>query len=87
MEQKQILKRAAYTMEVDREEFAIQLKTYRLRQAMTQEQLANAWGCSRYTIMRCERGKNITWETAYKIFARLAVELRKEDTNITNEIV
>jgi hypothetical protein len=28
--------------------------------------------------MRAESGKNITWEMAYKLFAKLSQELKKE---------
>lgn len=65
-------------MDVDKEQFALALKTWRLRQGLTQSQVGEKWGCSRYTIMRAESAKNITWEMAYKMFAKLAVELQKE---------
>ena len=65
-------------MDVDKEQFALALKTWRLRQGLTQSQVGVMWGCSRYTIMRAESAKNITWEMAYKMFAKLAVELKKE---------
>lgn len=65
-------------MDVDKEQFALALKTWRLRQGLTQSQVGEMWGCSRYTIMRAESAKNITWEMAYKMFAKLAVELKKE---------
>lgn len=65
-------------MEADKNEVALALKTWRLRQGFTQKQLAQRWGISRYTIIRAEAAKNITWEMAYKIFAKLTDELRKE---------
>lgn len=65
-------------MDVDKEQFALALKTWRLRQGLTQSQVGEMWGCSRYTIMRAESARNITWEMAYKMFAKLAVELKKE---------
>lgn len=65
-------------MEVDKEQFALALKTWRLRQNLTQKQVGEMWGCSRYTILRAERAKNLTWEMAYRLFAKLANELRKE---------
>lgn len=65
-------------MDMDKQQFAMALKTWRLRQGLTQSQLGERWGCSRYTIIRAERAKNITWEMAYKMFAKLAVELKKE---------
>ena len=65
-------------METDKEQFAMALKTWRLRQRLTQKQLGERWGCSRYTILRAESANNLSWETAYKMFARLSDELRKE---------
>lgn len=65
-------------MEMDRKEFAMALKTWRLRNRFTQEQVATKFGCSRYTIIKAEGAKPITWEMAYRLFARLADELRNE---------
>lgn len=67
------------TMEADREQVAMALKTWRLRQNLTQQQVADMWGMSRFTIMRVENAKNITWMMAYKIFAKLSNELNKEE--------
>lgn len=66
------------SMEVDKESFAMALKTWRLRNQLTQAQVGQRWGCSRYTILRAEQAKNLTWEMAYKLFARLSNELMKE---------
>lgn len=68
-------------MDVNKEEFALALKTWRLRQGYTQKQAGELFGCSRFTIMRAEGAKNVTWEMAYKLFAKLATQLRKEVTN------
>jgi len=65
-------------MDVNRQEFALALKTWRLRNALTQKEVGERWGMSRFTIMRAESGKNITWEMAYKLFAKLSQELKKE---------
>lgn len=65
-------------MEADKNEVALALKTWRLRQGLTQKKLGERWGMSRYTIMRAESAKNITWEMAYRIFAKLSSELQKE---------
>lgn len=65
-------------LDCDRQEFALALKTWRLRHAYTQKQVGEMWGISRYTIIRAENGKEITWEMAYRLFARLSEELRKE---------
>lgn len=72
------MKKDGLQMDVDRQEFALALKTWRLRSAKTQQEVADAWGISRYTIMRAEAGKGITWMMAYRLFARLSEELRKE---------
>lgn len=65
-------------MDVNRQEFALALKTWRLRNALTQKEVGDRWGMSRFTIMRAESGKNITWEMAYKLFAKLSQELKNE---------
>lgn len=72
------MERVGLTMDIDKEAFAVALKTWRLRNGLTQAEAGKKWGLSRYTIMRAESGKNITWETAYRMFARLSDELRKE---------
>lgn len=66
------------TMETDKQEFALALKTWRLRQGLTQRQVAERFGVSRYTIMRAERAGAITWMMAYRLFAKLSDELSKE---------
>lgn len=68
-------------MDVNKQEFALALKTWRLRQGMTQREVAARWGCSRFTIMRAESAKQLTWEMAYRLFAKLAEELRKEGSD------
>lgn len=65
-------------MDTNREEFALALKTWRLRQGLTQRQVAEKWGCSRYTIMRAEKAKDISWMQAYRLFAHLAKGLEDE---------
>lgn len=71
-------KREGLSMKIDREDFAMALKTWRLRSGLTQAQVGQRWGCSRYTILRAESARPISWEHAYKLFARLAGELEKE---------
>lgn len=75
------MKANGLSMETDKNEFALTLKTWRLRNGITQSALARRWGCSRFTIMRAEGAKDITWEMAYKLFVRLSDELRKEAAN------
>lgn len=65
-------------LEVNKEEFALALKTWRLRNNMTQGDVGKRWGCSRYTILRAEKAKKMTWEMAYRLFAKLSQELRRE---------
>lgn len=79
MKQQEItIKSNGLSLEIDKQEFALALKTWRLRQDLTQRQVGERWGCSRFTIMRAERGKDITWEMAYRLFAKLSQELQKE---------
>lgn len=66
------------SMEVDRQEFALALKTWRLRKGLLQRQVAEQFGVSRYTIIRAENAQPITWMMAYRLFAKLSDELRKE---------
>lgn len=73
-------KQRGLEIDIDRETFAMSLKTWRLRQGLTQQQVGERWGCSRYTIIRAESAKGITWTQAYKLFAKLSEELRKEVT-------
>lgn len=72
------MKQDGLTMEVDREQFAMALKTWRIRSNKTQRQVAELWNVSRFTIMRAEAAKPLTWEMAYRLFARLSAELANE---------
>lgn len=65
-------------MDIDKQAFALALKTWRLRQGLTQQQVADKWQVSRFTILRAEGAKNLTWMMAYRLFARLAEELKNE---------
>ena len=73
------MKQKGLEMDVNKEEFALALKTWRLRHGLTQAEVGERWGCSRWTIMRAEKAKNLTWEMAYKMFAKLSRELTKEN--------
>lgn len=73
------MKQKGLTMEADRNDFALALKTWRLRQGLTQAEVGKRWNCSRFTIMRAENAKAVTWEMAYRLFARLSEELKKEE--------
>lgn len=66
------------SVDIDRQEFALALKTYRLRVNLTQKQLAQLWGTNRYAIIKAETAKPISWELAYKLFAKLSNALRDE---------
>lgn len=82
MKQQEVtIKSNGLSMEIDKQEFALALKTWRLRQDLTQREVGKRWGCSRFTIMRAEKGKDITWEMAYRLFAKLSQELQKEAGN------
>lgn len=67
------------TLDADRQQFALALKTWRLRNHFTQEQTAKAIGCSRWTILRAEKGEQISWQALYRIFAFLSTELQREN--------
>lgn len=73
-----IIKRKGLTMETDAQELAVSLKTYRLRQRLTQAELGVRWGCSRYTIMRIEGAQRVTWEMMYRVFNHLSDALLQE---------
>lgn len=66
------------TMDIDKEQFAMALKTWRLRHGLLQREVGERWGVSRFVIIKAENCKNLTWESAYKLFAKLAEELKKE---------
>ena len=72
------MRQQGLSMEVDRQEFALALKTWRLRQGLLQRQVAERWGVSRFVIIKAEGAKPISWEAAYKLFAKLAAELKEE---------
>lgn len=73
------MKRKGIEMESDREEVALALKTWRLRKALTQKQVGQMFGVSRWTIMKVENAQAVTWEMAYRIFAKLSAELQREE--------
>lgn len=53
------------------EDFAREMKLYRLRSGLSQRDLARVTKVSRYTIMRIEKAKDVTWETMYKVFSHV----------------
>lgn len=65
-------------MECDREQFALALKTWRIRNGLTQKEAGARLGVSRWTIIAAEKSRTITWETTYKLFAGLSKELEDE---------
>lgn len=71
-------KRDNLSVQVDREDFALALKTWRLRQGLTQLQVAEKFGVSRWTIIRAEKAESMSWPTAYRLFAKLSGELQNE---------
>lgn len=66
-------------METNKEEFALELKTWRLRNNLTQAQAGARFGVSRYTIMRVEQARDLSWEMVYRLFALLSKELKDEE--------
>lgn len=74
-------------VDIDKASFGLALKMFRLRNNLTQKQLGERWGLSRYTILRAEKGVNLTWESAYRLFSRLSVELAKEQPAATAQSI
>lgn len=73
------MERQGLTMQADVEDFAMALKTWRLRQGYSQAQVGNMFGLSRWSIMKMEAAKPIAWETAYRAFAKLSYYLQEEE--------
>ncbi len=72
------MKQVGPTLEVDREEFAVHLKMWRIRKGLSQIQAAKVLGLSRFTVIEIEKGRHVSMITAYRVFNKLAEELRKE---------
>lgn len=72
------MKRQGVRMTSNREDVALAVKTYRLRSGETQACLGKRWGMSRWSVMKIEAGKPVSWELAYRAFARLSEDLEKE---------
>lgn len=72
------MERQDLTMQADVKEFAMALKTWRLRQGLSQEKVGQMFGLSRWTIIKIEQAQPIKWETAYRAFAKLSFYLQKE---------
>lgn len=75
------IKRKGTELEIDRQEVGVELAKWRIRQGLTQQQLGEKWGMSRYSIIRAEKGKNVSWGFAYRIWSKLLQEMRKEAGN------
>lgn len=65
----------------DQHQLAQELKRWRARSGLNQSQVAERFGCSRYSIIRAEQSKHIGWLMTYRIAARLLQELREEAEN------
>lgn len=72
------MKRQGVKMTSNREDVALAVKTYRLRSGETQAALGKRWGLSRWSIMKIEAAKPVSWELAYTAFARLSEDLERE---------
>lgn len=77
-----VIKRNGLKMEADVVELAWQLKTYRIRSGLTQKQLAEKWGVSRYTLIRIEGGYEVGWPTMYKVASKLIQATREEGASV-----
>lgn len=65
-------------IQIDKQALATELVTWRLRTAMTQQEAADLFGVSRYSILRVENCKDIGIAMAYRISAALARAIREE---------
>ncbi len=73
------MKKLSIISEETRETLARELKMWRLRQGLTQKEVAKRFRTSKWTILRAEHDTNdISEESAYKIYAALTRELRIE---------
>lgn len=72
------VKREGLTMQTDAQELALSLKTYRLRNGLTLPELGKRWDCSRYTLMRIEAAKHVSWTTMYKVASQLIRAIQDE---------
>ena len=78
MSMENVITRDGLKMEADVNELAWQLVTYRARAGLTQRQLAELWGTSRYILMKIENAKVVGWPSMYRVASKLADALRKE---------
>lgn len=69
------MRRNGLAMETNREEFAVALKTWRLRRGLLQKEAAEEMHLSRWSIIRAEKAKSVSWETLYRIFAHISKDL------------
>lgn len=72
------VKRKGTKIEIDREQLAAELFMYRHKAQLTQQELADMWQVSRYSIMRAEKGDYISMGLLFTIYANLTEALRKE---------
>lgn len=78
MDESKIFKENGHEMDVDRDQVALAVKKFRLRLGLSQRELGERWGLTRYQIIRVEKAKNLSWEAAYKTWAMLLRDLAKE---------
>ena len=78
LEENDIFKPTGLEMATDAETLGLEVRKYRLRNGLTQAQLGERWGLSRWSIIRIEKGKLVGWQAMYRMFARLARELAEE---------
>lgn len=65
-------------IQIDKQALAAELVTWRLRTTRTQQEAADLFGVSRYSILRVENCKDIGIAMAYRISAALAKAIREE---------
>lgn len=72
------IKRRGSKIEINRDDLAVELKMYRCKQGLTQRQLADEWGVSRWSIIRTEAAQEVSIGLTILIYARLTECLRKQ---------
>lgn len=72
------IKRKGSKIEINRDDLAVELKMYRCKRGLTQRQLADEWGVSRWSILRTEAAEEVSIGLTILIYSRLTECLRKQ---------
>lgn len=69
-------------MDIDRNSFALALRTWRTRAGLSQTEAGKIMGVSRWAILKLEKAQPTSWETAYKVFAILMDKLKVQESEM-----